>query len=134
MVEGWPLRPCGRLQFSGGTSHGYLDLVASTIRERRIALGLSREALAKHADVSVRSIKRVEDGEEVRDTTLASIERAIRDMEAGTGQAPSTTPGLTMPADVVADALGLDDDGRKRLTAFLSRGPLLIVSEQTPED
>jgi len=57
--------------------------IGQVVRERREALGLSREALAVMAGVSDRTLARIEAGYvRPRRATLAVIEQALADEEA----------------------------------------------------
>lgn len=51
--------------------------LAEQVKARRLAIGMSKEKVARAADVSVITFRRVEDGEPVQDAKLAAILRAI---------------------------------------------------------
>lgn len=55
-------------------------LAGPRIQREREALGLTREGLAHYADVSLRAVQRIEQGECVpQRSTLAAIDRALTD-------------------------------------------------------
>lgn len=65
---------------------------ATEVRRQRQALGLSQQTLATRAGVSLRTLARIEQGEDARLATLASIASAL-----GT-----TTAELLAPSDTEA--------------------------------
>ena len=50
---------------------------AEEIRKQRLRLGMSRAKLALLAELSVKTIERIESGSEVRDLSKAALERAL---------------------------------------------------------
>ena len=68
------------------------------IRNRRLELGLSKEAVARAAGVSVITYKKVEDDRPVRDTSMASVAAALDRLEGGRRDATvHAKPGTTVP-------------------------------------
>jgi hypothetical protein len=77
--------------------------LAKWAETQRLAAGLSKEAMARKADVSSITYKRVEDGLPVRDTSQAQIIRALEELSANDAPAApeqvSRRPDLTAATD-----------------------------------
>lgn len=72
------------------------------IRARRIALGMSKSALAQRADVDRGSLAALEAGERVRDTTVSAVEATLSDLEYETGM---DLPSQVAPIGATTDDL-----------------------------
>ena len=72
-------------------------MLAVQSKMARVALGLGVRELATLASVSPNTIARLERGEEMRESTLATIRRALED--AGVEFMNGGQPGVRMKAD-----------------------------------
>lgn len=62
------------------------DWLGETVRNRRLALGLSKEEAARRGGMSVKTWTSVEKGDVVRDVTYAGVDKALR-WESGSAEA-----------------------------------------------
>lgn len=70
--------------------HAAMHQIAQSIREARLALGLTQEELADQARVSRPSVARVERGDDVNTATLGKIAERLGLTLQLTGQKPSS--------------------------------------------
>lgn len=83
---------------AGVTQEGGQD-DGERIRERRLRLGLSVSALARHAHVDRDTINRAETGSGApHDTTIAAIGAALSELERERGLTEPEEPTVPMPA------------------------------------
>lgn len=74
--------------------HAVNDQQGAGFKERRTAIGMSVNALAKRAGVDRGSLTALEAGGHVRDTTVAAVERTLADLEHELGMdEPSQVAG-----------------------------------------
>lgn len=76
------------------------DTAGDRYKARRTAIGLSVSALAKRAHVDRGSLTALEQGQPVRDTTLAAIEKALAELEHELGMDEPSAVSLVSPEPV----------------------------------
>jgi transcriptional regulator with XRE-family HTH domain len=113
--------------------------------ERRTETGLTQAELAQLAGVSIRSVARLEAGEEVTEPIREAIEtalagrRAVHHLASGSGRITATARARgvathRMPSKVLALILQLDEDRAELLDSILEGlGGTLVVDRSAPD-
>jgi len=95
-------------------------------KARRTAIGMSVSALAKAAGVDRGSLTALEAGQPVRDTTVASVEKTLTDLEH--------EMGMDLPAQVVPITASAPDPGFIRFKVEGVYGANALVIEGPVEN
>lgn len=73
-------------RLSAVADEGEQESVGGRFEQRRLALGLSRSALAERAGIYRETLKKLEEGHDgIRETTIATVDRALNDLEQEIG-------------------------------------------------